>query len=98
MPCITDISSADEAKHFETLLCQACKFLTAEQIDSLKNPGSGIRGGLDWYTNHLFLDCRTSRSTEQEKQLAHIELNRIGFDIIPYKDIGESLVKLNTKD
>lgn len=98
MACVTNISSTDEAMHFKTMLCQACKFLTMKQIESLKNPGSGIYDGLDWYANHLFLDARTSQSTEQEKQLALIELNRIGFDIIPYKDIGESLVKLNSKE
>ena len=56
MPCITDISASDKSKHFETLLCKACKFLTVEQIKSLTN-NSGIKDGINWYANHLWLDC-----------------------------------------
>lgn len=93
MPCITDISPSDEANHFQVLLCQACKYLSPKQIDSLKNPGSGFYDRLSWYSSHLADDymrrCHNNdvihfsfETTEAEKSLILKELNRIGFDLI----------------
>lgn len=56
MPCTVDISPSEEINHFQVLLCQACKYLTKEQIQGLVNPNSGIYDGLDWYSRHLWLD------------------------------------------
>ncbi len=105
MPCITDISASYEAQHFEKLLCKACKFLTVEQIESLTNPGSGIHDAIEWYSNHLWLDCMHNvphgvlhfmddSDLAEERRLALKELNRIGFDI---KELGygSELVNLN---
>ena len=81
MPCIVDITEGEMANHWEALLCQACKHLTREQIDSLKNPGSGILDGLDWYTQHLMCDYTHSKSTKAEKKAAYAELDRLGYYI-----------------
>ncbi len=86
MPCYTGITSSDEARHWEVLLCKACKFLTVKQIQSLTNPGSGICDGLDWYSNHLWLDCSHNAdifggSSEKEKQIALKKLTRIGYEV-----------------
>lgn len=80
MPCITGITAADEIHHYENILCQACKLLSLEQIDSLRNPGSGIYDGLDWYRSHLFSDYCYNED-ETEKQTALKELNRLGFTV-----------------
>jgi hypothetical protein len=92
MPCQVNISPSEEANHFEVLLCRACKYLNKEQIDSLKNPGSGIYDGLMWYSNHLTNDyCQRcwnidvlsidDETTELEKREILKELNRIGYDL-----------------
>ncbi len=90
MPCHTDISASDEAKHFETLLCQACKYLSSEQIDSLRNR-SGIYDGLMWYTQHLFLDY-CSNKDDDERGLSLYELHRLGYDVVHGEGYSE-LVK-----
>lgn len=101
MPCQVDISASDEAKHFEKLLCLACRYLTAEQIDSLQNPGSGIYDGMMWYTQHLFLDACHSESSYSERHIATHELHRLGYAIRDAysvdgsgKVVGQELVKL----
>lgn len=81
MPCVTDISQSDQVQHFENLLCQACKFLTKDQIESLLNPGSGIYDGFEWYKQHLFLDY-CYNSDLKEKQISLKELNRFGHSIV----------------
>lgn len=97
MPCYTDISGPNEAAHFETLLCKACKFLTLEQIELLTNPNSGICDGLDWYSQHLWLDCQHNNNdvldfTPPDKQIALDELKRIGYEVIEI-DGGNQLIK-----
>ena len=107
MPCITDITNDDMSRHFEVLLCKACKFLTVEQIESLKNRGSGIFDGIEWYAQHLWLDCTHNiqrdvlhylddNDLEEERKLALKELNRIGFDVIE-DHIGSALIKIIEK-
>lgn len=64
MPCITGITSSDEARHYETLLCHACKHLTVDQIKNLKNNGAGIFDGIDWYSAHLWEDYYECKRTE----------------------------------
>lgn len=97
MPCITEISGSDEAHHFETLLCKACKYLTVEQIKSLTNHNSGICYGIDWYANHLWLDCtHNDRDTlsfydEEKREIDLKELRRIGYEI---KDLGNGSSQL----
>lgn len=97
MPCTVDIGPNDEINHYQVLLCQACKFLSTEQINSLQNPGSGIYDGLWWYSNHLMNDyiqrChnedelrRSFETNDDEKKNILMELNRIGYDLVesPY--------------
>ena len=94
MPCTTGISSSDEAQHFEQLLCQACRFLTVAQIESLKNPGSGICDGLKWYSNHLWLDNIHYNEDDEEKLARDIrELKRIGFEIKD-RENGTELIRI----
>lgn len=99
MPCNTGISESDEARHFEILLCQACRFLSVDQIKTLTNPGSGICEGLDWYSNHLWLDCNHSNKdvlsfVDEAKRKADLkELSRIGYSVEACEG-GEQLVKL----
>ena len=93
MPCIVDISPNEEINHYQVLLCQACKHLSPEQIDNLKNPGSGIYTGLMWYAQHLMndyshrcfnknvLDFDNETNEEEKKQILR-ELNRIGYDLL----------------
>jgi hypothetical protein len=92
MRCHTNITSDDVAKHYETMLCQACRYLTAEQIDSLRGD-SGIYDGLMWYTQHLFLDACHSESTYSERHIATHELHRLGYEIRP-TEYGRELVKI----
>ena len=80
MPCVVDISDSDASNHFELLLCKACKFLTIEQIETLKNP-SGIVDGMYWYTQHLMFDYASSGATEEDKKIALAELNRVGYTL-----------------
>jgi hypothetical protein len=102
MPCTTGITSSDEARHFETLLCQACRYLTIEQIKSLQNNGSGICAGLDWYAKHLWMDCMhkdgdvLSFDDEEKREIDLKELNRIGFDI-EYLENKSRLISLKPK-
>lgn len=107
MPCYTDISSTDQKRHYEVLLCKACKFLTVGQIKSLTNPGSGIIDGLDWYSQHLWLDCThnddvlavlSSEAGKSEKAIALKELKRIGFEIMPCGNSGSQLIELQKID
>lgn len=98
MPCVTEINENNMACHWETLLCKACKFLTVDQIESLVNKGSGIYDGLDWYSNHLWLDCQHNDNdvldfTPTDKQIALNELHRIGFEIIKCEG-GTQLVRI----
>lgn len=86
MPCIVNITNGEMANHWETLLCYACKFLTREQIESLRNPGSGIMDGLEWYTQHLMGDYTNSGTTATEKSMAITELDRLGFYILKEKN------------
>jgi hypothetical protein len=81
MPCVTDITASDEARHYETLLCLACRMLQPSQIAMLKNPGSGIMDGLDWYVGHVFCDTCDEDSSCVEKYFAISELNRLGYTI-----------------
>ena len=106
MPCVTDISQNEMTRHYQLLLCKACKFLTVEQIESLTNPGAGIYDGLDWYSQHLWLDCTHNVQHDvlhvmdvydfaEERILALKELNRIGFDIKYCDDKGSTeLIKI----
>jgi hypothetical protein len=102
MPCVTGISSSDEAQHFERLLCKACRYLTVDQIKSLMNPNSGICDGLDWYSNHLWLDCKhkdgdvLSFYDEEKRQIDLRELNRIGFEI-KQLECGSQLIPLKRR-
>lgn len=100
MPCTVDISPNEEINHFQVLLCQACKYLTPEQIDSLRNHGAGISEGLDWYSTHLMFDysrrCFNKdvlnfdfATNEEEKKVILNELHRIGFDLIVTKETIE---------
>jgi len=91
MPCITDTSLSDEVRHFQILLCQACRFLTKEQIDSLKND-SGIYYGLDWYKQHLHYDAVDCDNSDEEKIIAIKELDRLGY-IIVNSNGGTTLAK-----
>lgn len=104
MPCSVDISPNDETNHFQVLLCQACKYLSYEAIRGLKNPGSGIIDGLEWYCEHLGFDyfkkCHNEDSldfdydtNEEEKKLILNELKRIGFNLILTENYME-LVKI----
>jgi hypothetical protein len=93
MPCQTDISDSEVSRHFEKLLCLACKHLTADQIDTLLNPGSGICDGLAWYTNHLLCDYICNESM-YEQVMALKELNRLGYAIKKLSGSGYSLVKV----
>ena len=100
MPCSTGISGSDEARHFEILLCKACKFLTVEQIKSITSKNSGICDGLDWYSYHLWLDCNHSDNITgdiNDKSIALNELHRIGYYIKKHP-IGTELIKINEKE
>lgn len=92
MPCKVDISPDEQSNHFQVLLCQACKYLSPEQVASLINPGSGMHDGLDWYTGHLMGDymqrCSNTdvldfdyETTEHEKIIILKELNRVGYHL-----------------
>lgn len=100
MPCVSGISSNDEALHFERLLCKACRYLTVDQIKSLRNPGSGICDGLDWYSSHLWMDCThndqdvLSFYDEEKREVDLKELNRIGFAIREL-EYGSQLIRLS---
>jgi hypothetical protein len=105
MPCIVDISPDDEVNHYQVLLCQACKYLTRDQIASLTNPGPGIHDGLQWYASHLTFDydkrCHNNDvldfdydTSEKEKLEILKELNRIGYDLI-FTEKWMELVELN---
>lgn len=106
MPCIVDISPIEEVNHYQVLLCQACKYLTPEEIDGLKNPGSGINDGLYWYTRHLACDYSrrcfnkevlnfSFETNDEEKKAILFELQRIGYDLI-IKDGSIELIKKHT--
>jgi hypothetical protein len=92
MPCQVDITEGEIANHFEKLLCKACKYLSAEQIDSLRNPGSGPMDGLYWYTTHLMCDY-ISKDNQPEKYLTLSELHRLGYDVIDSNGYS-ALIKL----
>lgn len=101
MPCITNITHSDMARHFEFLLCKACKLLTKKQIESLLNPNGGIQDGLEWYVNHLWLDCTHKEdifgSDKGESAFALKELKRMGYEIQEV-DGGTQLGEINPKD
>jgi len=92
MPCIVDIKEGERSNHWESLLCQACKYLSAEQIDSLRNPGSGLIDGIYWYTQHLHCDY-ISNESHVEKYLTLNELHRLGYDVKDSDGCSE-LIKL----
>ncbi len=92
MPCIVEISPSNEVNHYQVLLCKAFKYLTPEQIDTVRNPGAGIYDGLTWYSQHLMEDydqrCHNNNvldfdyeTTETEKDQIIKELNRIGYEL-----------------
>jgi hypothetical protein len=89
------------SQHFEKLLCKACKFLSIDQIKSLKNH-SGIVDGIDWYSQHLWLDCQHNDNdaldtTPTDKQIALNELNRIGFEVKECKG-GSELIECSPQN
>ncbi len=93
MPCQVDISQGEVISHYKKLWCQACRYLTPKQIESLQNPGSGIYGGIALYCNHLMEDYTGNPSHSSEKAFAKRELNRIGYDLVKIPG-GLELVKL----
>lgn len=103
MPCVVDITQGDLSNHFEILLCKACKFLTVEQIKLLVNHGSGIQSGMDWYANHLWLDCKHNDDDilsfsdgTREKEIALRELFRIGYEIKYFDNGSEQLISIGS--
>jgi hypothetical protein len=98
MPCTCDISQEEQARHWITLLCQACRFLTKDEIDSLRNPGSGIMDGLEWYLLHLHGDSISSESDEKERNFACQELLRLGYEITYSKGYSELIKIADSED
>lgn len=100
MPCVVDIKQNEMTNHFETLLCKACKLLTVKQIKELKNANSGIVDGIDWYVQHLWLDCTHNDdifnfdNNENEKLIAINELKRLGYTIKKNEDGSEELLTI----
>lgn len=79
MPCNCD-GYPSPAKYLMTRLCAACKFLTREQIESIK-PNDSIVGLLEIYANHLFDDWDGNKEHSQEESEAALkEAHRIGVD------------------
>ena len=81
MPCIVDPPSVTQEEWLEHMLCQACRFLTREQIQAVR--GLDIYQDLwGWYTSHLMLDARhyfngkeTEHATFKEDVLALSDLD-----------------------
>lgn len=97
MPCFVDISQSDITEHFKNLLCQACKFLTRDQINSLRNPNSGIMDGIDWYAEHLHTDIVCNKELNMnEVEIAKKELMKLGLEI-KYDTVGSELIKCQPK-
>lgn len=105
MACTVDISESEKANHFEGLLCDACKYLSVEQINTLVSPCSGLVDGIYWYSHHLMFDYHRKyhsenmlqsipKPNEQEKLEILKELNRIGYDLIITEGSTE-LIRLN---
>lgn len=80
MPCIVEVSPGEESRHFQTMLCLACKYLTIEQIESLKH-SSAFMDGMAWYKQHLLGDYCSINSSQEEKQVAFDELHRLGYEV-----------------
>jgi len=70
------------------------------QIDSIRNPNGGIHDGLEWYTNHLWLDCTHKEdifgSDKGEKALALRELKRMGYEIKEHENGATELVEIDS--
>lgn len=65
MPCITDAPSVTKSEWLEHMLCQACRYLTPKQIQSIR--GLDIWQDLwPWYQGHLLMDIAHYRKVSQE--------------------------------
>jgi len=71
MPCKVDPPSVTEAEWLEHMLCQACRYLTKEQINSIR--GLDIYQDLwEWYISHLGTDLLYY--SKEDNELAHTNL------------------------
>lgn len=85
MPCYVEEPSMSGSEFVKYLLCQACKFLTKEQMKSVRGPDI-YQGLFDWYTDHLLHDFvkNYNNNDQAEVNICLAEAERLSIKI--YKD------------
>lgn len=80
MPCITEAPDCSREDSLEYMLCQACRYLTREQINSID--GLSIWIGLEkFYSLHLMSDLRKNKDNKEESKKYIEEAARVGWDL-----------------
>lgn len=81
MACYTPEPNEPFDKHLEALLCQACRFLTKEQISSINHGSCGYINLKEWYMSHLLHEATNENATEKEVERCFVEAKKMGWTI-----------------
>lgn len=79
MPCFVESPSCPEQEWIEYMLCQACRYLTIEQLIEIQGLDC-YQGLYDWYKHHITMDFMRNHAenNEEEKNRCIDEAKRIG--------------------
>ena len=94
MPCITEGPEMKWESQLEMMLEQALRFLSIEQILTIKgSPNSGWIGAYEWYRTHLLQDFLSNYEDVNLRQFYENEALRLGWKIEKIPG-GAELIKM----